>query len=119
MSNPNPPTEHLKETQFKPGQSGNPGGKTSAQRQLEAENAERATRIRAKLLEALEARLSEDGADAEKDIRGEVLKLLKDSEDRGLGAPKQPVEHDVSDPLRDFFDQVRNSGKRVGYSQED
>lgn len=27
MSNPNPLTEHLKETQFKPGESGNPAGK--------------------------------------------------------------------------------------------
>ena len=45
-----PPKEH----QFKPGDVGNPGGKTSEQRKLEIANAERATRIRGRFLEALE-----------------------------------------------------------------
>ena len=83
-----------KHTQFKPGQTGNPGGKTSEQKRLELENAERAIRIRSKGLVALET-LLEGMSEAE--ITGilldaQALKLLKDSEDRGLGAPVQSMD---------------------------
>ncbi len=99
--NPNPSPE----TRFKPGDSGNPVGKTSAQRQAELANAERATRIRGRMLEALENEL--DKLDREADgevktaaiaaIKADILKLLKDTEDRGLGTPKQSIQHG-SDP---------------------
>ena len=89
----NPPAEY----RFKPGQSGNPGGKTKEQRRLEVENAERATRIRGQLLAALEETLlaHRDVADLSgitQSITGDNLRMLKDAEDRGLGAPKQTVE---------------------------
>jgi hypothetical protein len=93
--NPNPSPE----TRFKPGQSGNPGGKTSAQRDLEIANAERATRIRARMLEALEGVMNEH---PEKDkiidnlVRADILRLVKEAEDRGLGTPKQSL--DVESP---------------------
>lgn len=60
---------------------------------MEIANAEMATRIRNKLLNEL-AQLMESatGQVVLNEIRGDVLKLLKDSEDRGLGAPKQDVE---------------------------
>lgn len=90
MANPNPPLENLKP--FKPGQSGNPGGKTSEQRRLEVENAERATRIRNAMLASIEGKLG-DGVDAAELIEATMLKLLKDSEDRGLGTPTQSVDH--------------------------
>ena len=80
MANPNPPP-FPEETKWKPGQSGNPGGKTSAQRKMEIENAERATRIRMRLLQAI------DEAEMTPELTSEVLKLIKDSEDRGLGTP--------------------------------
>jgi len=116
MANPNPDTSGLAPA-FAPGQSGNPGGKTSAQRKLEVENAEKATRIRAHLLDreiaAIEDPISGDLAHKvrellkdtlgdktidrvlsalEMDLTAERLKLIKDSEDRGLGAPKQTTE---------------------------
>ena len=79
------------ETQFRKGQSGNPGGKTSAQRKREIANAKKATLIRSRLLKAaLEA--SEGGASLDM-IEAAILKLIKDAEDRGLGAPQQQVEH--------------------------
>ena len=82
---------------FKPGQSGNPGGKTAEQRRLEIENAEKATKIRNRLLSALADDLDGMDADALKAIEPNVLRLLKDSEDRGLGQPEQLVDHSSSD----------------------
>lgn len=84
--NPNP------ETRFKPGQSGNPGGKTSEQKKQELANAEKAVAIRAKMLDAL-ANQFENMTDSQmlEHLDQHVLKMLKDSEDRGLGAPTQPI----------------------------
>jgi hypothetical protein len=79
--------------QFKPGQSGHPGGKTSEQKRMEMANAEAAMRIRARALQAVEAKLAESSTDEAIGmlVEAAMLKLLKDSEDRGLGAPVQAV----------------------------
>lgn len=84
-----PPKSHS----FKPGQSGNPGGKSSEQATLERRNAEAAMRIRERILRAAEAKLNECSTDEvlEQFVEATMLKLLKDSEDRGLGAPVQAV----------------------------
>jgi len=110
-----PPKEH----QFKPGQVGNPGGKTSEQRKQEIANAERATRIRGKFLEALENLISAtdgDQAVIEERLTTEALRLIKEAEDRGLGTSKQTVDmnHDMSDPIKDLFAQIAAQGKRIG-----
>ena len=62
---------------------------------MEMDNAERAMRIRQRILNAAEAKLNELGTDEvlEQYVEAAMLKLLKDSEDRGLGAPLQGVEH--------------------------
>ena len=89
-----------KHTQFQAGQSGNPGGKTSEQRKLEIANAERATRIRGRFLEALEGLMLEHPEKEtliEERLTSEVLRLLKESEDRGLGTAQQSVNHTSSD----------------------
>ena len=80
-------------TRFKPGHAGNPGGKTSEQKRLEMANAEAAMRIRARALHAVEAKLAESSTEEaiEMLVEAAMLKLLKDSEDRGLGAPVQAV----------------------------
>lgn len=85
MANPNPDTSGLKPA-WAPGVSPNPGGKTSEQKRREMRNAEMATRLRERMLEA-ELRKIEASADAVPELTSEMLKLLKDSEDRGLGAP--------------------------------
>jgi hypothetical protein len=74
---------------WQPGQSGNPGGKTSAQRLLEVQNAEKATRIHGALLDQFVA-LIEGGVTL--DLEANLLKLVKDAQDRGLGQPKAEVE---------------------------
>lgn len=91
MANPNPSPA----TRFGAGNKANPIGKTSEARRLELENAERAMRIRAMLLEAAERKLeslADDTDNAVTFVEAAMLKLLKDSEDRGLGAPTQPVD---------------------------
>lgn len=74
---------------------GNPNGKTSEQKKLEMANAEAAMRIRARALAAVEAKLVECSTEeaVELLVEAAMLKLLKDSEDRGLGAPVQPVSN--------------------------
>lgn len=88
MANPNPSPK----TRFKKGQAANPGGKTKEQKRIELENAERAMRIRDRLLRSIEAKLNESDMDAVVAMadRPTLAKLLKDSEDRGLGQPVQP-----------------------------
>lgn len=86
MPNPKGTPANLKP--FKKGCVGNPGGKTSEQKRLELANAEKAMRIRAAMLDEMILKL-EDGALEMMDTNG--LKMLKDAEDRGLGAPIQDV----------------------------
>lgn len=89
--NPNPSPE----TRFQAGQRANPNGKTSEQKRLEMQNAETAMRIRARALHAVEAKLSECSTEQAIAmlVEAAMLKLLKDSEDRGLGSPVQPMDH--------------------------
>lgn len=91
--NPNPSPA----TRFKKGRSGNPCGMTSRHRELIAENAAMATEIRNKMLVALVDRLKTDkGGLAIASIGADILRLLKDTEDRGIGTPKASV--DISNP---------------------
>jgi hypothetical protein len=103
-----PPKEH----QFKPGQAANPGGKTSAQRKLEVENAEKATRIHGALLDQIVGIIEAGG---KLELEAQVLKLVKDAQDRGLGAPKQTVDntHDVSDRMSEGMREFQSKLARV------
>lgn len=87
MANKNPSPR----TRFKKGETGNPGGKTSEQVAIERRNAETAMRIRERLLKAAESKLNkiQDDDTALEFIEAAMLKLLRDAEDRGLGAPVQ------------------------------
>ena len=95
--NPNPSPA----TRFKKGDVGNPKGKTSEQKKLEMNtavaalrNAEAAIRIRERVLRAAEARLNELSSEEviAEYVEAAMLKLLTDSETRGLGAPQQAVD---------------------------
>lgn len=89
--NPNPSPA----TRFAAGNSANPNGKTSEQKRIEMRNAETAMRIRERILRAAEAKLNECSTDEVLDqfVEAAMLKLLTDSETRGLGAPVQPIDH--------------------------
>lgn len=86
MANPNPSPE----TRFKPGNTY--GGKTAEQKRLEYEAAEMAARIRHKMLSDITERLEADQVAVDDLVRSDVLRLLKDSEDRAHGTPKASVE---------------------------
>lgn len=91
MANPNPDTSGLKP--FKPGQSGNPGGKSAETIRLEREAADIALRMRLKWLKALEAQAEAGDEAALGLLSSEALNLAKQSEDRAHGTPRQSVEH--------------------------
>lgn len=102
--NPNPSPK----TRFQKGESGNPKGKTSVQKQLEQttaeaalRNAEAAIRIRERILRAAEDRMVELSTEEvlSEFVDAAMLKLLTDSETRGLGAPVQPLSGPNNGPL--------------------
>ena len=85
-------------TQFKVGNSGNPAGKTKAQRQAEVDAAEIASFVSLELVKAVQDTLL--GADTEtkrEQIKGDVLTLLRNVQDRAYGSPKQSVDNTSSD----------------------
>ena len=94
--NPNPPPE---EHRWKPGVSGNPGGKSSEHRKAEIEAAEIAAKARLGLVRAFANLVDGVATDEERQalIDANALKLLKDSEDRGFGAPTQQIDNTSSD----------------------
>ena len=88
MANPNPSPE----TRFKPGQVANPTGKTAEQAARDLKTADLASQFRAKVLSKVMER-AENGEDALALLTPDVIRVLKDSEDRAHGTPKQSVEH--------------------------
>jgi len=93
------------DTQFKPGQSGNPGGKSSAHRQAEIEAAELAAKVQLRMMKAVDAKITQmettldipDPYAALTAIKADILKLLKDAQDRGFGQATQPIDNTSSD----------------------
>jgi hypothetical protein len=88
-----------KKTQFKPGQSGNPGGVSSERKRLLNESAEMAARIMHRQLEALEGMFAEH---PEKErivgsINADIHRLVKDAIDRAEGTARQSVDMTSSD----------------------
>ena len=99
MGNPNPSPE----TRFKPGNPG--GGKTSEQKRLEYEAAEMAARLRHRMLSVITEKLDSLELDTLEAIKPDILRLIKDSEDRAHGTPKQAMQHgtDPENPLPAFI----------------
>jgi hypothetical protein len=96
-------------TRFKPGQSGNPRGKTGFQREMEIRNAQVATQVRGDFLDALQIMMLENPTKEERArleiaqrrlamLSPDTLRLLKDSEERGLGSPQSTAAVQVTNP---------------------
>ena len=102
------PGKPPKHTQFGAGISGNPSGKTSIQRKSEYANAEKATLLRGRMLDAVIKATDNNDAATLDYIEAGVLKLLKDVEDRGLGTAIQSINHTSDDrsmsPARELSD---------------
>ncbi len=102
--------KNLAPYRFKKGQSGNPGGKSTEQMKLERQNACMALEIRNAMLQDIQSEI-EKASEADPKTEGsgyrefptiqhlkpEILKLLKDAEDRGLGTPVQSVHMESPD----------------------
>jgi hypothetical protein len=86
--NPNPSPE----TRFKPGNVANPGGMSAAVRERNDRTADMASQFREKLISATMEKLAQ-GFDPFELLTPEVIRIVKDSEDRAHGTPKQSVEH--------------------------
>jgi len=90
-----PPVEH----QFQPGNKGNPKGKTSEQKRLEYENLELAQKAKNRFLRALVAHQEEQStAEVLDGLSGsDILRLIKDAEDRVMGTPRASVDLSSTD----------------------
>lgn len=86
-SNPSPETRFGGKRGNKPN-----GGKTSEQKQAEYAAAEKAAILRDKMLSSIMEKV-DAGQDVLEFVDPAILKLLKDSEDRAHGTPKQAVDH--------------------------
>ena len=100
-----------KDTQFRKGVSGNPGGKSKAQRANEIKAAKISAKMRLKTLASMQALFLDKELgpeDLELLLSTGALKLFKDSEDRAHGTPQQSVNHTSDDrsmsPARELSD---------------
>ena len=87
-----------KSTQFKPGQSGNPGGIDSATRKRINDNARKAIKAQELFLDGLLKSLeSITPEQREQLLRADHNKIIGDAIDRALGKATQPVDNTSSD----------------------
>jgi hypothetical protein len=87
-------------TQFVKGVSGNPGGKSKAQRADEMKAAEISAKMRLKILTSMQVKFNaNDFTDEDYAVllSAGALKLFKDSEDRAFGSPQQHVDNTSTD----------------------
>tara|TARA_R110000824_G_scaffold226132_2_gene413826 strand:- start:294 stop:644 length:351 start_codon:yes stop_codon:yes gene_type:complete len=89
-----------KDTQWKKGVSGNPGGKSKGQRKNEIAAAKIAASLRLKTLASMQALLAEKDLtpdDFELLLSSGALNLFKQSEDRAWGTAQQHVDNTSKD----------------------
>jgi len=85
-------------TQFKPGQSGNPGGINSETHRLIKDSAEKAARLQNLLLEGVLAKIEMLEPEAREEVlRADVNKIIGDALDRHLGRAVQQIDNTSSD----------------------
>lgn len=88
MANPNPSPE----TRFKPGQSGNPSGKSKEQAEREAKTSEIASIVTHMGLSTLQEKLESGEIDPVDILTGDILRFIKEAQDRAHGTPKSTSE---------------------------
>lgn len=106
MANPNPSPE----TRFG-AEGGNPntlGGKTKEQRECEYRAAEMSARLREHALSVMTEKMEAGVLSLEEIVNAATLKLLKDSEDRAHGTPRQAVDHTSSDGTMSPVSKIEN-----------
>ena len=120
--NPNPSPA----TRFKPGQSGNPSGRSTEEQLAHQEAAKIAAKLKLKALSSLQDKISKEET-TEKEIREmlfnpDVQRMFKEAEDRAHGSPKAAVDLTNSDGslsnLTDDQLQARLSALRKASSED-
>ena len=86
-----------KHSQFQRGESGNPKGKTAAQKKAEYKAGELAAMIQKRMLEALHNSIAASDSAALLAIAADPLRLIKDAMDREFGTAVQKSDHTSSD----------------------
>ena len=86
-----------KDTRFKPGASGNPGGATSEQMARRKANRDAAFALEERLLAALKKDMDERESSIVEHIRADVLKLIHTAIEREDGKPVARVDNTSSD----------------------
>lgn len=85
-------------TQFKPGQSGNPGGINSETHRLIKESAEKAARLQNLLIDGILQKVEQASPEEREAIlRADVNKIIGDALDRHMGRAVQKVDNTSSD----------------------
>ena len=85
-------------TQFKPGQSGNPGGINSETHRLIKESAEKAARLQNLLIDGILQKVEQASPEEREAIlRADVNKIIGDALDRHMGRAVQQVDNTSSD----------------------
>lgn len=97
MANPNPSPK----TRFKPGQSGNPSGRSAEELRAMNEAAKIAANLTLKALSSLQERISQGEKLSEADLAlllsADTRGMIKEAQDRAHGTPRQAVDHTSSD----------------------
>lgn len=88
MANPNPSPE----TRFKPGQSGNPSGKSSEQVEREKAASEIASRITLIGVSYVQEKLESGELDVMDILNADMMRFIKEAQDRAHGTPKTSTE---------------------------
>lgn len=92
MGNPNPSPA----TRFKPGQSGNPSGRSKKEQEAHNKSAAIAAEMKLKALSCLQDKVSDPATTADQAIEmlfnADVQRMFKEVEDRAHGTPKSTTE---------------------------
>lgn len=88
MANPNPSPE----TRFKPGQSGNPSGKSSEQIAREKRSSDIASQLTHMGLSYIQEKLESGEIDVMDILNADMMRFIKEAQDRAHGTPKQSTE---------------------------
>jgi hypothetical protein len=95
MANPNPSPKN----RFKPGQSGNPSGRSSAELEAQTKAAAIAAKLKLKALSSLQDKVEGLSGDEVIDLlmSPDALRMFKEVEDRAHGTPKATTEMSGAD----------------------
>ena len=93
MANPNPSPE----TRFKPGQSGNPSGRSKEELEALHQSAKIAANLTLKALSSLQEKIDSNEKLSEEDLAllfsPDIRGMIKEAQDRAHGTPRQAVDH--------------------------